>query len=100
MVQAHLVTVLGREIPVRSAAPEEKVREVEAFVNARIDAIHKRLTTADPQLLATLALLNLAESYLEQQKQQTVATVPDTKINDMLERLDTALGATGLFRET
>jgi cell division protein ZapA len=100
MIKAHLVTVLGREIPVRSAAPEEKVREVEAFVNARIDAIHAHLTTADPQLLATLALLNLAESYLEQQKQQAISRTPDSKINEMLERLDTALGAPGLFRET
>jgi cell division protein ZapA len=100
MIKAHLVTVLGREIPVRSAAPEEKVREVEAFVNAKLDGIHARLTTADPQLLATLALLNLAELYLEQQKQQTASKTPDTKINDMLERLDSALGAPGLFRET
>ena len=100
MIRAHLVTVLGREIPVRSAAPEEKVREIEAFVNARIGAIHAHMTTADPQLLATLALLNLAELYLEQQKQQTVSRTPESKINKMLERLDTVLEAPGLFRET
>jgi len=91
MIKAHLVTVLGREIPVRSAAPEEKVREVEAFVNARIATIHAHLTTADPQLLVTLALLNLAESFLEQQKQQAVSGTADKKISAILERLDSIL---------
>lgn len=100
MTKAHLVTVLGREIPVRSAAPEEKVREIETFVNTRIDTIRARLTTADPQLLVTLVLLNLAESYLDLQAQQTGSKNLDAKVNSMLERLDTALGAPGLFRET
>lgn len=101
MPKAHLITVLGREIPVRSAAPEEKVRQVETFVNERIEAIRSRLTAADPQLLVTLALLNLAESYLEQQATQSSA-VPelDAKLSRLLQRLDAALETPGLSRET
>lgn len=92
MIRGHLVTVLGREIPVRSAAPEEKVREVEAFVNERIEAIRIRLTTADPQLLVTLALLNLSESYLELQRRQDCSgSTLEARLASMLEQLDHAL---------
>ncbi|WP_281185322.1 cell division protein ZapA [Trichlorobacter lovleyi] len=92
MIRGHLVTVLGREIPVRSAAPEEKVREVEAFVNERIEAIRARLTTADPQLLVTLALLNLSESYLElQRRQDGSGSTLEARLTSMLEQLDHAL---------
>ncbi|GEM_PF-321419 len=100
MPKAHLITVLGREIPVRSAAPEEKVRQVESFVNERIEAIRGRLTAADPQLLVTLALLNLAESYLEQQASQPAAPELDAKLSRLLQRLDAALETPGLSRET
>lgn len=100
MKATHLVTILGREIPVKSSAPEAAVREVETFVNDRINEIRSKLTTADPQLVISLALLNLAEQYLTQQSgQQSVASL-EAKVQGMLERLDTALGAHGLFRET
>ncbi len=92
MIRGHLVTVLGREIPVRSAAPEEKVREVEAFVNERIEAIRSRLTTADPQLLVTLALLNLSESYLElQHRQDGSGSTLEARLTSMLDQLDQVL---------
>ncbi len=100
MVKAHLVTVLGREIPVRSSAPEAKVRKVEAFVNSRIETIRDRLTTADPQLLITLAFLNLAESYLDLQVQLHTSGTADARISSILKQLDEALEAPGLFRET
>lgn len=91
MTKGHLVTVLGREIPVRSSAPEEKVREVEAFVNDRIEMIRTRLTTADPQLLVTLALLNLSESYLELQRRQDGSSSLEARLTSMLKQLDSAL---------
>ncbi len=91
MTKAHLVTVLGRAIPVRSSAPDEKVREIEAFVNTRIDLVRTKMTTADPQLLITLAFLNLAESYLELQSRQSNSGSLDTKISSILERLDKTL---------
>ncbi|MDK9718887.1 MAG: cell division protein ZapA [Trichlorobacter sp.] len=91
MIKAHLVTVLGREIPVRSSAPETKVREVETFVNSRIETIRERLTTADPQLLVTLALLNLSESYLDLQGRQEGSSALETRIASMLEKIDNVL---------
>lgn len=100
MKTTHLVTILGREIPVKSSAPEAAVREIEAFVNSRINEVSARLTSADPQLVVILALLNLAEQYVTQQAGQVAAASLDAKLQGMLERLDTALGAHGLFRET
>lgn len=100
MKQTHLVTILGRAIPVKSSAPEAKVREIERFVNGRIDEIRTKLTSADPQLAVMLALLNLAEQYLDQQAVPARDPSLDHKVNKMLDRLDKALGANGLFRET
>lgn len=100
MKATHLVTILGREIPVKSSAPEIAVREIETFVNGRINEIRSKLTTADPQLVVTLALLNLAEQYLAQQAGQAATASLDDKVHGMLERIDTALEAHGLFRET
>ncbi len=100
MRQTHLVTILGREIPVKSSAPEAAVREVETFVNQRIHEISGRMTTADPQLLVTLAFLNLAEQYLAQRAVQAAATALDARLAVLVDRLDAALGAHGLFRET
>jgi len=91
VIEAHLLTVLGREIPVRSSASEEQVRQIETFVNTRIDALRTKLTIADPQLLVTLVLLNLAESYLELQAQQAGSKTLDAKVSKILERLDKAL---------
>ncbi len=100
MKATHLVTILGREIPVKSSAPEAAVREVETFANDRINEIRAKLAAADPQLVVTLAFLNLAEQYLAQQAGQQAMASLDAKVQGMLERLDTALGAHGLFRET
>lgn len=91
MAKPHLVTVLGREIPVRSAASEEKVREVETFVNGRIELLRQRLTIADPQLIISLAMLNLAEEFLTLQANQTGTDRLENRLSNILDRLDQAL---------
>ena len=64
MSSSHRVRVLGRELQVRSTATAETVREVEAFVNERLKEAAALLNTSDPQIIAILALMNIAESYL------------------------------------
>ncbi len=91
MTKAHLITVLGRKIPVRSSASEEKVRNIETFVNSRIEKLGERLTSADPQLLITLAFLNLAESYIDLQAKQEGTTDINAKVSDIIERLEKAI---------
>jgi cell division protein ZapA len=56
--------VLGREFQVRSTATAETVREVETFVNEKLKEVAASVNTADSQIIAILALMNIAESYL------------------------------------
>lgn len=56
--------MLGRELQVKSIAPADSVREVEAFVNEKLAEVAASVKTTDPQIVAILALMNIAESYL------------------------------------
>ena len=69
MNSLHRVKVLGREVQVRTTASPEQVREIESFVNSRITELQASTKTVDPQVIAILALLNLAESFLQQSRE-------------------------------
>jgi cell division protein ZapA len=90
MKRSHLVTVLGREISVRSSAPAEKVQEVEAFVNDRLQEIGSALKSGDAQLVLTLALLNTAEELLEQRKAREQDSSLDDRLQGMIAKLEKA----------
>ena len=64
MNSSHRVRVLGRELQVRSTASPESVREIEQFVNEKLKEVAASVNTNDPQIIAILALMNIAESYL------------------------------------
>ncbi len=64
MNSSHRVKVLGRELHVRSQALAESVREVETFVNGKLAEVAASAKTNDSQIIAILALMNIAESYL------------------------------------
>lgn len=64
MKQAVTVTVLGQQFTLRSEVPPEEVREVAAFVNARVAEVMAGGRTVDTQNAAILALLNVAGLYL------------------------------------
>jgi cell division protein ZapA len=61
---SHRVRVLGKELHVRSTSPVESVREIERFVNEKIEEVAAAVNTTDPQIIAILALMNISESYL------------------------------------
>ncbi len=61
----HRVMVLGRDLQVRSLAPPETVREIEAFVNGKLTEVASSVKSGDSQLVAILTLLNIAEAYLD-----------------------------------
>lgn len=90
MKTTHLVTVLGREISVRSSAPAEKVQAVESFVNDRLLAIGGALKSGDAQLVLTLALLNTAEELLELRAAGRPDTSLDERLQGMIDRLEKA----------
>ncbi len=90
MKTAHSVRVLGREISVRSSAPAEKVRAVEQFVNERLQEIGSALKSGDAQLVLTLALLNTAEEMLELRSAREAAAPLENRLQQLIERLETA----------
>lgn len=89
MKTTHAVTVLGREISVRSSATAEKVMAVEKFVNDRLHTIGSALSSGDAQLVLTLALLNTAEELLESRKNQELNATLDSRIQAIISKLDT-----------
>ncbi len=65
MSSLHRINVLGRELQVRSTASSERVRQIEKYVNSRIAEAESSSTCADPLVIAVLALLNIAESFID-----------------------------------
>ena len=90
MKTSHSVTVLGREISVRSSATPEKVRAVETLVNTRLQQIGAALKSGDSQLVLMLALLNTAEELLDLQSQWEENRVQESRLRVMLEKLESA----------
>ncbi len=88
MKKSHAVTILGRELSVRSSAPEERVKAVETLVNGKLHEIGSALVSGDAQLVLTLALLNTTEELLELRSQREQDAVVDNRIHTMLSRLE------------
>jgi len=89
MKTSHAVTILGRELSVRSSAPEAKVKSVEAFINGRLRDIGGALRSGDAQLILTLALLNTAEELLELRSQREQDAGIDNRISTIIAALET-----------
>lgn len=88
MKKNHRVTILGRELSVRSSAPAEKVQAVEDFINTRLNEIGTALQSSDPQLLLMLALLNTVEELLELRVNGSRGEQAEYKINSLLQQLE------------
>ena len=88
MKTPHLVTVLGREISVRSSATPEKVQAVEALVNTRLHEIGAALKSGDAQLVLMLALLNTAEELLDLRGEREENMSYESRLRVMLEKLE------------
>ena len=90
MNTAHSVTILGRQISVRTSASSEKVQQIESLVNARIHEIGSALKSGDAQLVLMLALLNITEELLDtRQKQKEYASL-EVRLRGVLEKLESA----------
>jgi len=84
----HRIRILGRELQVRSDAPAEQVRSIETFVNARLAEVAGSLKGSDPQLVAILTLMNIAEEYLSLAKGQEGAELQETeRLMSLLQKL-------------
>jgi cell division protein ZapA len=89
MKTSHAVTVLGRELSVRSSASGARVEAVEAFVNGKLQEIGSALKNGDAQLVLTLALLNTSEELLELRSRHEQDATADGRIAAMIAALET-----------
>jgi cell division protein ZapA len=88
----HRIRLLGRELQVRSDAPADQVHDIETFVNGRLTEVAGSLKGSDPQLVAILTLMNIAEEYLSLVKDQEGARQQETeRLTLLLQKLDTIL---------
>jgi cell division protein ZapA len=90
MKTTHLLKVLGRELPIVSSAPAEKVQAVESYVNERLREISASLSRNDQELVLILALLNITEELLDVRSLQKKDTTLDDRVRGMLDRLQSA----------
>jgi len=89
MKTSHAVTVLGRQLSVRSSAPEERVRAVENFVNGKLMEIGSALRSGDAQMVLSLALLNTVEELLELRSQREKDALIGSRIDSLIATLET-----------
>jgi cell division protein ZapA len=68
MKRAVTVQIAGQRYALRSDADEATVREIAAFVDARLKDIHKQTRIADTQAVATLAALQIAEQLFAERE--------------------------------
>lgn len=85
----HCIRVLGRELYVRSTATPERVRQIEEYVNSRIQELESAGTCNDPLKIAILALLNIAESYLDVSSESVIrGKTEDERIFRLLQQIE------------
>ena len=89
MSSLHRIRVLGRELQVKSSVPPEKVQDIEAFVNGKLTEVAVSIKGSDPQLVAILTLMNIAEEYLSLVRENEASQQHEAeRLNVLLQKLD------------
>lgn len=92
MVTTHRITVLGKELQVKSSASPEAVREVEEFVNGKAREVAAAVKSGDSQIVAILTLMNIAEAYLDLvRKNEQLRLIDQELLPQLLQRVDDRL---------
>jgi cell division protein ZapA len=68
MKKSVAVKIAGQQYVLKSDGDEEAVREVAAYVDARIRDIQRQTRNVDTQALATLAALQIAEELFGERR--------------------------------
>jgi cell division protein ZapA len=90
LISTHSIRVLGREIQVKSASSPEHVAQVEALVNDKVAEASAAISGGDSQIVAILAMMNIAETYIALQKEyEQEQRLNRERIAGLIERLDT-----------
>jgi cell division protein ZapA len=92
VISSHRVKVFEREVQVRSTASAEEVREVESLVNDTISTLQASMKTTDMQILAIMALLNIAESFIKQSQEcSRMEQLVREKVSRLAKNIDDAV---------
>jgi cell division protein ZapA len=92
LVTTHRITVLGKELQVKSSASPEAVREVEEFVNGKAREVAAAVKSGDSQIVAILTLMNIAEAYLDLvRKNEQLRLIDQELLPQLLQRVDDRL---------
>lgn len=70
MAEAVRVEILGNEYVLHSDAGEERVRQVAAFLNSKLNEVLSTTNTSSTLATAVLAALNITNELLQLQDQQ------------------------------
>ena len=89
MISTHSIRVLGRELQVKSTSSPEQVAQVEALVNEKLAEASAAVSGGDIQIIAILAMMNIAEAYLALKKEcnEERRTIRE-RVTGLLERSD------------
>lgn len=89
MSVSHRISVLGKELQVKSSASLEAVREVEAFVNGKVSEVAASVKGVDSQVVAILTLMNIAEAYLALARESAQHRQTDQdRVHRLLQKID------------
>ncbi len=92
MSSLHRIRVLGRELHVRSTSSPERVRQIEDYINSRVEELESAATCNDPVKIAILALLNITESYLEiSSERENYGKEDDERIIRLLQHIEDSI---------
>jgi len=91
--EAVQVTILGQVFTLRSDASPKEVQQVAAFVNQAIAQVSSSGKSVDSLHVSLLALLNVAQAYLQlQAERDREAAEMARRVDRLLRRLDEAGG--------
>lgn len=92
MSSLHRIRVLGRELHVRSTSSPERVRQIEEYINNRVEELESSTTCNDPVKIAILALLNITESFLEiSSERENRGKEDDERISRLLQHIEDSI---------
>jgi cell division protein ZapA len=92
LLATHSITVMGRNLQVKSASSPELVAQVETVVNEKLTEASAAVSGADSQIVAILAMMNLAEAFLSAQKElEKERHALTARLSGLIDKLDGAV---------
>ena len=89
MTATHCIRVLGRDLQVKSSSAPEYVAQVEALVNDKVAEATGSVSGGDHQVVAILAMMNLAEAFLAAKRElEEERTICSERVASLIGRFD------------